>query len=161
VTRSGAGFSLVELIIATAIVAILTAIAYPAFRRHAIRANRADAQAQLLQLAQWMERYYSIHDAYWDSNHLPPDLPAGLRQSPATGRAVYRIDWSPPPSNAACPAAPNPSATAFCLQASPVPGSLNGRDGFLQIDAQGGRYWDADDDGRIGPAENSWLPAGH
>jgi type IV pilus assembly protein PilE len=51
------GFSLVELMIVLAIVAILLAIAYPSFLSHIAKSRRADAKASLMQCAQMLERH--------------------------------------------------------------------------------------------------------
>jgi type IV pilus assembly protein PilE len=46
--RPSKGFTLIELMIAVAIVAILAAVAYPSYKEHVLRSNRAAAQAVLL-----------------------------------------------------------------------------------------------------------------
>lgn len=53
------GFTLIEVMIVVAIVGILAAIAYPSYVEHIRKGNRADAEASLMQLSQFMERYYT------------------------------------------------------------------------------------------------------
>ena len=53
------GFTLIELVVTMAIVAILAAIAFPAYQDHVRKARRADAKAALVELAQWMERNFT------------------------------------------------------------------------------------------------------
>jgi len=64
--RRIAGFSLIELMVVVAIVAILVAIAVPAYTRYGFRARRPDGQKLLLAIANAEERYYALHNAYGD-----------------------------------------------------------------------------------------------
>lgn len=58
------GFTLIELMIAVAIVGILAAIAYPTFSEHLYKSRRSDGQAALLNLATYMEHYYTENNSY-------------------------------------------------------------------------------------------------
>ena len=58
------GFTLIELMVVVAIVAILAAIAVPAFGRYAFRARRVDGQELLLRIANAQEQYYVNHNSY-------------------------------------------------------------------------------------------------
>ncbi len=62
--RLQAGFTLIELMIVVAIVGILAAIAYPSYQGHVIKTRRGSAQGCLLELAQFMDRYYTTNMAY-------------------------------------------------------------------------------------------------
>jgi type IV pilus assembly protein PilE len=57
--NSAAGFTLVELLVTIAIVAILSALAYPSYSSYIIKARRGEATRELLDLAAAMERYYA------------------------------------------------------------------------------------------------------
>ena len=58
------GFTLMELIVAVAIVGILAAIALPSYRQHIVRSSREAAQIELLDLATFQEKIYLNSNAY-------------------------------------------------------------------------------------------------
>lgn len=52
------GFTLVELMIAVAIMGILTAIVYPSYSDFVLRGDRAEAQRELVRLANLQEQFF-------------------------------------------------------------------------------------------------------
>lgn len=58
-TRPVTGFTLIELMIAVAIVAILASIAYPSYQEQVSKSRRAEAKAALMDAASRAERYRS------------------------------------------------------------------------------------------------------
>src|SRR5690554_2337838 len=86
-TRRSSGFTLIELMIVVAIVGILAAIAYPSYQRYVQDSRRSDARANLLQLAQFMERYYTANGRYVDGNGNAPALP--FTEAPRDGNDKY------------------------------------------------------------------------
>jgi type IV pilus assembly protein PilE len=125
------GFTLIELMIVVAILGILAAIAYPSYQSYVEKTRRGQAQADLLELVQLMERRYSNGFDYRavdsDGNLAAPDLPFTV--SPREGNpAAYDLSFSG-----------NVTANAFILQA--VPRSIQAGDdcGTMTIDEQGNR----------------------
>ncbi len=58
------GFSLIELLIALAIVAVLAIIAVPAYTKYVVKARQAEAKTQLTAVRQAQEIYRLQHGAY-------------------------------------------------------------------------------------------------
>ena len=86
------GFTLIELMVAVAAVAVLAAIALPSFLEQFARARRSNMQAALLEDAGYMQHYYASHNAF--SGTPAPQLP--FAQSPRDGAASYAIAVSVP-----------------------------------------------------------------
>ncbi|WP_373991276.1 type IV pilin protein [Duganella sp. BuS-21] len=58
------GFSLMELLVALVIVAVLAAYALPAYQQHIVRTRRGEAHSALLKLMMQQERFHSQHNTY-------------------------------------------------------------------------------------------------
>ena len=130
------GFTLIELMIAVAVIGILSAIAYPAYQNHILRTHRAAAAACLQELALQMERRYTVNMAY----NLPnTDLPV----VPCVNAVATRYNLQFAPVAAAAPAASaavNLTATTYQIQAVPVPLGAQANDrvcGTLGLNEQG------------------------
>lgn len=64
-TPSTRGFTLIELMITVAIVAILAAIAYPSYKQFILKGRRAEGRAALMAVLQQQERYFTQYNTYW------------------------------------------------------------------------------------------------
>ena len=93
-TARPTGFTLIEVMIVVAIIAILAAIALPSYNEYIRRGHRADARAGLLQAQQWLERAATATGVY------PTSLPASLTWS-GDGTKRYDIALAAGATNAA------------------------------------------------------------
>lgn len=130
--RGFLGFTLIEVMITVVIISILVRLALPTYREYVARARRLDAQATLLEAAQFMERFYTQNGRYDQTAGVVSNigLPAGLQYSPqgSTGsRVMYEVKLVS-------------TITTYTLQASPQNAQANDRCGAMSIDQKGVRY---------------------
>lgn len=60
------GFTLLELMVVVAIVAIVSALAAQSYTRYAFRSRRVDARQMLMSIAQAQERWHATYNRYAD-----------------------------------------------------------------------------------------------
>lgn len=122
------GFTLIELMMVIAIIAFLSLLAYPSYVEQVRRSRRAQAQSDLLSVAQTLERFHTERNTY-DGFATGAVLPADVGRSPAAGPDIFY--------NLSLTAAA--TATAFTLQAVPIGDQAADRCGTLTIDQAGVR----------------------
>lgn len=140
------GFTLIELMIAVAIVGILAGIAYPSYQESVRASRRADAKGALLGFANAMERYYTENNSYEGAG-------AGGGN---TGIPTIFSTTSPVGGGAAFYSLTISAATArtYTLLATPINSQVV--DGIMDISETGARRWDRNNDGNIVAGENTW-----
>ena len=106
------GFTLIEAMIAVAIVAILAAIAFPSYDRFVRSSRLENARADLLNNAQRLERYYAQKRKFTDFDNLKND------------NRFFTIEGSY-------------EANHFTLTAKPNSTSNSSENRFLQLDENG------------------------
>jgi type IV pilus assembly protein PilE len=121
--RQNQGFTLIELMIAIAIIGVLAAIALPNYQGYLNRTVCEDAKGVLAGAANSMERFRAQNNTY-----VGADLAtSGYDQSPVDGNAQFNI------------VAANLTATAYLLTATPVAGGRLAGRGTLTLTSAGVR----------------------
>jgi len=75
------GFTLIELMIVVAIIGILLAVALPSYRQYIIEANRAAAQAEMMDIANIEEQYLLVNRSYGDTTAIGYSLSTEVAQN--------------------------------------------------------------------------------
>jgi type IV pilus assembly protein PilE len=106
------GFTLVELLVAVAIVGIMASLAYPNYTEHVRATRRADAQGALYTLQQAMERFFTANSTYEGSADAAGAPVGGLGHSATVptggGTPTYNLRIT------------DITATSYTLRAEPV-----------------------------------------
>jgi type IV pilus assembly protein PilE len=115
-----AGFTLIELMIAVAVVAILASIAYPSYQEQIRKSRRAQAKADLVEYMQGAERFFTVNNTY-EGYNVPKD------QSPREDGATARYTI----------AATTQTANELVLTATAVGSQAEDRCGDLSVSNTG------------------------
>jgi type IV pilus assembly protein PilE len=118
------GFTLIELMIAVAVVAILAMIAYPSYTSQVMKGRRSAAEAVLLDIAQRQQQYLLDVRGYAASVAvLNVTIPSNVS-------TYYTVQIDP------LPAGPPP---AFTARATPIAGTAQASDVVLTINNTGAK----------------------
>jgi type IV pilus assembly protein PilE len=121
--RHTRAFTLLEIVIALAIIAVLAAFGLPSFQAQVARGHRTDAAAALYRAAQYVESA--------PRSGGTTALPAGFDQAPPSGTPVYRLKML----------AADDANGGYTLEATPVDSGPMRNDpcGTFALDATGVR----------------------
>lgn len=124
-SRKQSGFTLIELMIVVAIIGILASIAYPSYTEYVAKSRRADAWSALHEIAQSMERHYTVNGRYTTAANGNPALP--FNKSPRDGASTfYNISYDG-----------DVTANTFTLQAAPTGAQAGDACGTLKLSNTG------------------------
>lgn len=144
--RAQHGVTLIELMIVVAIVAILSALAYPSYDRYVIKTKRSVAQSALLQVADRQQQFFM------DNKQFATDLTnLGFPANPHVVDDDANSTVTSDPKAAYSLALSNVTATTWTATAAPLQGQLS-RDtycGSLSITQAGAK-------GKTGASDDCW-----
>ncbi|HKT27389.1 type IV pilin protein [Dyella sp.] len=130
--RHQRGFTLIELMIVVAIVAILAAIAIPQYRKYVQKSNRATAKSALLDLSRREETYYSTNNSY-TLNLVSlgySNITNNQIQVPNSNNPTYTIGFT-------APATSGSSASSYTASATPTGSQTGDGCGTYSVDYLG------------------------
>lgn len=137
------GFSLIELMIAVIVVAILSAVAYPSYRDHLMKGYRNAGKQFLADIAQRQEQYIL------DQRQYAATLAALSMTVPAEVAARYQAPAFTVPAGATPP--------TYSISLSPIATGMMAGDGALILNSLGQRWRDTNSNGTYeAGADKSW-----
>lgn len=112
------GFTLIELMIAVAVIGVLAAIAYPSFMDAVRKSRRSDAFTAIAQVQQAQERWRSSNTEFSSNLTAAPNgTPPGLGLSAISSNRYYDLSID------------SPSATGYSVIAAARSGTTQASDG--------------------------------
>ncbi len=145
-------FSLLELLVAVAILVVLVSVAVPVYTAYGLRAHRVNAQADLLRCAQGLERHATETMGYAMALDTDGDGVGDASTGPVSANLCVVAAGAYVVSVRAA------SPTDYVLRATPREGGAAATEGVLELDGTGARRWDRNADGDFDDAdERRWT----
>ena len=131
------GFTLIEMMIVVAVIAILTAVVLPSYQGSIRKARRTDARGALSMAAQCMERWNTQQNTYVGATFTTATIAGTLPCRSTSENGYYGL------------VASNLTATTFTVTATPVGDQAVDSCGTYTLDQAGTR-------GSAGPVTQCW-----
>ena len=142
------GFTLIELMIVVAIIAILAVLAYPSYTDYLRKTKRAEAQAELLNLASKMQRYKVANFTFLKVDGDPITLEDIAENSdlklPRSGAALYQVELT------------DVTANTWLLSATPIDNTIQQLNGGLSVNYRGEKCWVKGQKNCVPSSETNW-----
>lgn len=90
--RKQAGFTIIDLLIALAIIGVLTTLATGAFNTARRKTSRAEGRAALMQLMHQQERHYTLHHGYRSFKSDTPSVAMRRYSGSSAATSAYRME---------------------------------------------------------------------
>ncbi len=144
------GFTLIELMITVAVVAIIASVAIPSYQSSVNKSRRSDCMGALTSFANAMERHATSNNGSY--------LGAGINGADSGPPSIFSTQAPIDGTNKSCDLTiveDTISPSTYTLRATPINALASSGDGIIELDSTGARRWDRDGDG-LGATDNCW-----
>ena len=135
------GFTLIELMIVVAIIAVLASIAYPSYVNYVVKTNRADVQAELVQIAHSLQNFKVVNHSY---KNAQLSNGTGSQNFPSNGTSTYSLTLSDAKGKALSDATADHQS--WMVVARPLTAGRQKGNGAIMMSSNGLKCWYKDKD---------------